>query len=290
MAASRNLPILVALISALLWGLWWAPIRVLQSVGFEGLWASVAMSVAALPILAIAIALRKSAGQMSAKAALGGCFVGTALTLYSAALADTSVLRAVLLFYLAPAWSIALEWMFIGRKLRWINALGLTLAALGVMFIFRGNVTFNDWRLGDTVAVLSGMCWATGAALVFTSPPASLRKLGFIACLTGTVVGTFCALAFSVPASSLDLQTPAFPPALAFGCLYVAPVLLATLWSARRLKPATLSFLLTAEIISGVVSAAIFLSEPFGLPEVIGTVLIIAAALTEVVPGKSVQS
>lgn len=290
MTTSNKLPIYVALISALLWGVWWYPIRVLDSVGFDGLWAGVAMNAGALPGLLLVLLWRRPTTQISRKAALGACFAGAAMMLYSAALVDTSVLRAVLLFYLAPAWSIALEWMFLGRKLRWINAVALGLAVAGVVLIFRGNITFDDWRVGDSVAVLSGMCWAVGAALIFTAPPSSLRQLSLIACLSGIVIGVGAAVIFGSGLPQLDLEFRAIVPALSSGCLYLAPILLATLWSARRLKPATLSFLLTAEIISGVATAAIFLSEPFGLPEIAGTVLIIAAALTEVAPAYSDQS
>ena len=63
-----------------------------------------------------------------------------------------------------------------------------------------------------------------------------------------------------------------------------------TLWSAQRLAPAVLSFLLTAEILSGVITGALFLDEPFGLLQIIGAVLIIAAALSEVVPRLRAQA
>ena len=40
--------------------------------------------------------------------------------------------------------------------------------------------------------------------------------------------------------------------------------------------------LLTAEIVSGIASAALLLDEPFGLPEVVGSIAILGAALVEV--------
>ena len=73
--------------------------------------------------------------------------------------------------------------------------------------------------------------------------------------------------------------------------IYVLPVLALTLWAAQRLSPAVITFLLTAEILSGVISSAIFLDEPFGWMQVAGTALIIFAALSEVLSsmGKSVS-
>jgi drug/metabolite transporter (DMT)-like permease len=58
-------------------------------------------------------------------------------------------------------------------------------------------------------------------------------------------------------------------------------VLLVTLWAAQRLAPAAMSFLLTAEIVAGVVSGAVLLAEPFGWPEAAGAGLIILGALVE---------
>ena len=68
------------------------------------------------------------------------------------------------------------------------------------------------------------------------------------------------------------------------GMIYVLPILLLNLWSAQRLSPAVLSFLMTAEIISGVVSSALFLDEPFGAMQGAGAVLILFAASVEVIP------
>ena len=64
--------------------------------------------------------------------------------------------------------------------------------------------------------------------------------------------------------------------------IYVYPVTYITLWGATLISPATMSFLLTLEVIAAVVSSAIFLNLGFGLIELVGTCLIISAALVEV--------
>ncbi|MEX0339111.1 MAG: EamA family transporter [Arenibacterium sp.] len=62
------------------------------------------------------------------------------------------------------------------------------------------------------------------------------------------------------------------------------PVMFITLWSAQRLPPALLSFLLTAEILSGVISGVLLLNEPFTLWQAVGAALIIFGAVSEVLP------
>ena len=70
-----------------------------------------------------------------------------------------------------------------------------------------------------------------------------------------------------------------------FGAIYVLPIMAMTLWAAQRLAPATITFLLSAEILSGVVSGALLLDEPFGWMQGLGAGLIIVAATSEVLAG-----
>lgn len=51
----------------------------------------------------------------------------------------------------------------------------------------------------------------------------------------------------------------------------------------KNLLPATISFLLAAEILSGITSSALFLDEPFGWWEVTGTAMIIAGVIAHIV-------
>ena len=74
---------------------------------------------------------------------------------------------------------------------------------------------------------------------------------------------------------------------VAFGVIYVLPIMLLTLWSAQRLSPATLTFLLTAEILSGTVSGVLLLDDPFGPSKAGGAALIVLAALSEVLPARA---
>ena len=77
--------------------------------------------------------------------------------LYGAAITETTVVRAVLLFYLAPAWSVAIECLFFGRRFRWFNALAFAIALAGVVLIFGGRIDVGGWAIGDTMAIGSGI-------------------------------------------------------------------------------------------------------------------------------------
>jgi len=70
--------------------------------------------------------------------------------------------------------------------------------------------------------------------------------------------------------------------ALLIALFGVPPVIMA-LWGASRLSPGRVGILLMGEVVVGVASAATWAGEPFGTREILGTVLIVGAALIETV-------
>lgn len=276
-------PIAIALASAIMWGLWWVPIRLLEAAGLAGAWAGLTMNAAALPALAVAAMVWQGAGRLGPRRVLGALSIGIAVTLYSGSLAYTEVVRAVLLFYLAPAWSTAIECLFLGRRWSWRSGLAIALSLGGMVAIMRGETSLAGFGAGDFMALGSGVAWSVGAALVFTAPgpsPSAARLA--MATIAGTVAtGAILALVADEPLRDVAALEAA-SVALVSGTIYLAPILIVTLWAAQRLPPALVSFLLTAEIVSGVASSAIFLDEPFGIPELAGAILVTLGASVEV--------
>jgi len=280
MSVGRRETILITLVASLFWGIWWVPIRQMEAAGLHGVWPSLAMCLFAMPALAY---FARGLTRMSKRAMLAAGLVGLAVMLYGASLAFTDVVRAVLLFYLAPAWSVAIECLFFGRRWTWWSSLALGLSFLGVATIFRFEIALDGFNAGDMAALISGMVWSVAAALLFTEENARPATLAFGACLGGALASGLIILIGGAASGEVPTWDAlgALPWAVGSGLLYTAPILLVTLWGAQRLPPATMSFLLTAEIISGVVTSAIFLDERFGAMEAVGAVLVAAGALTE---------
>lgn len=280
----KAIPVTLAFISALLWGVWWIPIRYLESLGMSGAWGSVTLNFGAFLTAILWLVIRRVPFQIGPRGMLGACLVGLAVTLYSVAFTMTDVVRVVLLFYLAPAWGKLIEWAFMGQRWRWPSTAAVCLALGGAYLVLGGDVSLKGLGLGDALAVLSGMAWASGAALVFTSARMNVMSLSLVTALAAAVVGlVFIIFAGQMTAADAGGWAPGGIGAFG-GLIYVLPILLLTLWSAQRLSPAVISFLLTAEILSGVVTGAVFLDEPFGLMQVAGAVLILTAAAVEVIP------
>lgn len=279
--AGRTLPVLLVLASAVMWGLWWLPIRALEEAGLTGAWAGVAMAAGALPLIGAVWAFGRGGVPMRPRAVAGAATVGLAIMLYATSITLTDVVRAVLFFYLAPAWSIAIECLFFGRRWRAMSGLSILLALAGIVALCHGEIPFGGASAaGDWMALASGLCWSAGSALVFSSKLPSVPRIAFAAVMGALVSGLAIALLVSPPP---DLARPADAIPLAFGTgvLYLAPIVVVTMWGAIRLPPATMSFLLTAEILSGVASSALLAGEPFGLLEATGAALVTLGAMLE---------
>jgi len=205
----------------------------------------------------------------------------------------------------APAWSTIIECVFFGRKLTLQSTLGLVLSFIGIVVIFRGELPLHGLgALGDWLALLAGISWSTGSALMFSSRKISIASMTTASFLGALIVASFCVLFFG-QLSPTDTQTSELSSSfqstnavigvltnnwqklllvfVLLGFFYLVPVSAITLWGATQIPPALMSFLLTLEIIAAVASSAVLLGERFGLIELLGTALIISGALAEFV-------
>jgi len=267
-------------VAAAIWGIWWIPIRYLETLGLHGAWGGMAMSAGACALAVIWMVARRQSLRLDARAMIGAALVGVAISTYSTALNHTDVVRAVLLFYLAPAWSKLIEWRFLKLPWHWVSTLTVAAALLGAFLTLGGKVGGGALNFGDILAIICGVAWAAGATLVFTGGKPSAVSL--------TAVTTFFAVLVAVPFAFFDgggVGGGALALGVGLGAAYVFPIMVMTLWAAQRLSPATITFLLSAEILTGVISGAVLLDEPFGLMQILGAGLIVFAATSEILTG-----
>lgn len=280
MAVSHRGATWIVLVSAVFWGLWWIPVRWLEDAGLGGGAGALLMNAGGAAILGLFLLQRREGlAGLGWRGLAGAVAAGVAVTLYSTSILLTDVVRVVLLFYLAPAWSILIEVLFFGRRLGLVRSLPLILAAGGLVAITGGKFGEGGVNAGDLMALVSGLAWAIGAALLFTTRGVGAVGLSFAAMSGATVVSL--ALLPVVGGSLGAVSGATLGMGLATGAFFLAPILGLALWGAMRLAPALMSFLLCAEIVSGVVSSAVLLGEPFGLAEGVGAALILSAALVE---------
>ncbi len=280
-------PEALALIAAILWGIWWIPIRHLESLGAHSVWGGIAMSAGGLAAVGLWLLLRRGSLRIDWRSLLGAALVGVAVTTYSTALNHADVVRVILLFYLAPAWGKLIEWALLGHRWGWSSSLALAAALGGALLVLGGEVSLQALGVGDVLAILSGMAWAAGAALMFIGGGASPAALTLATCASGVLTGLLYAALAGVAIAADPM--PIAAAGLAYGGLYLVPICMLTLWSAQRLSPATISFILTAEIISGVLSGVLLLDEPFGPMQAAGALLIVLGASIEMIAARGIS-
>ncbi len=285
MTATRA-PVALATFAAIVWGLWWIPIRYLETLGLHGAWAGLVMNLGAFLLALAWVVLRGIRLRLDTRAVAGAALIGLAVSSYSTALNYTDVVRAVLLFYLAPVWSKILERTFLGIPWRWTSTVALVAALAGAYLVLGGTVRFDALNLGDFLSLVSGMVWAGGAVFTFSGRTANTISLTTVTSFFSVVAAVPFALAFGLPEFEGELEF-AVSVGLGAGVVYTLPIMVITLWSARRLAPTTLTFLLSAEIVSGVASSSLLLDEPFGAMQLLGTALIVLAAMSEILSGNS---
>jgi len=288
---ARNKAILLVAFSAVLFGFYWVPVTVLESYGIHGAWAAVFLMFggmfATLPFL-----FKSGLKSLGFRHVLGAIGIGTAFSLYSVAIPYTDIVRVVLLFYLAPAWSTIIECVFMGRRWSLSSLVGLFLSFLGIVFIFRGELPLDGLgAVGDWLAVLAGFGWSVGSALIFSNKRVPMGALTIVCFSFAFLLSLVCAIVLS-PAPEFLAIGKSIPwnkvvlLMVACGILYLLPLLIIAVWGAGQLPPATMSFLLTIEVVVAVASSAYFLGLQFGFIELIGTSLILAGAVWEVITPK----
>ncbi len=273
-------------IGGMMWGLYWIPVRFFFDLGLTGPWPGIAMYTSALIVLVPMIwRERQTLAPQWRDLMFSGMFTGAAFSLYSISLVYTDVVRSILLFYLTPIWGTILGVLFLGERLSLGRLAGLA-CGLGGLFVVLGNADFVPLpqNTGDWLALASGICWALGTLGLYRTANISVSGQVF-AFVMGAMILSLIGLAFlpgpTLPtiAASDHLRVLQF---VLLSALYVLPMIFMTIWPATKLSPARVGLLLMSEVVVGIASAAVLSGEPFGLRELLGALLIVSAAILEI--------
>lgn len=282
---------LLIVLGGCMWGVYWLPLRHLEGLGLTGASAGIALYFGCLAVL-LPFTLRfGSIIQTQWRVLLfSSLLTGAAFSLFTTALALTDVIRAILLFYLTPAWGTILGLLFLGERLDRSRVLALLFAFTGLAIILGGNGGIPIPRTtGDIFALLSGIFWALGSMGLLKAPeiPARVQVFGFF---LGALVLSMIKLVIMRGQGGAPVQISMDPYVFGYVMiytLYMIPMVFLTILPATVLPPARIGVLLMSEVVVGAISAALLSGEHFGLREGLGTLLIIMAALFEVLGKKT---
>ena len=281
---------LLIVLGGCMWGVYWLPLRHLEGLGFTGASAGISLYVGCLVVL-LPFTLRFGAIMQTQWRILlfSSLLTGAAFSLFTTALVLTDVIRAILLFYLTPAWGTILGLVFLGERLNRSRILALLIAFVGLAVILGGHGGPPiPSTTGDLFALLSGIFWAVGSMGLLKAPdiPVRVQAFGFF---FGALVLSLITLSVMQGQGGVRISISWDPIALGYVLiytLYMIPMVFLTILPATVLPPARIGVLLMSEVVVGAISAALLSGEAFGAGDALGTLLIIAAALFEVLGKK----
>ena len=281
-------PEIAIAVSGALWGLYWIPVRYLEARGVGAVWLTLGVFVAGLMLLVpVLIRWPGARAAFTPRMLATGFFTGGAFILYSISIALTEVLNAILLFYLSPVWATVLGRFVLGERFTGarLAALGLGLGGLWVVLGGESGVPLPS-STGDWFALTAGIAWALGTIRVHqdaAAPPVAHVTSLFVGGATATVLVSLLPVVDPGPLPAAEAGPVTIIVAVA--ALSVASAV-GILWGVRLVSPGRAGLLLMMEVVTGLVSAAAFAGEPFGVAQVAGSMLIVAAALVEVLPAR----
>jgi drug/metabolite transporter (DMT)-like permease len=283
-APSEGITSIIIFVMASFWGLYWIPLRYLEAEGISGGWAIALLNFPAVVLLLPVVIWQWRQHQKQFwYCVLIGVLTGLGMALYTSGLIYSSVVRATLLFYLTPAWATLIGIFWLGEKATWQRwaAIGIGLAGLGLLVSGGSEVPLN---IGDLFALLAGLFWAIGAAVIKrydTVPLAGMTMFQFLFTSISAVLLGFMMGDFQVP--SFDVVLPAIPLSALISLGIILPSVWLIFWAQKVLFPVRVGLLMMSEVLLAVVSASILLpEEAMSLMAWCGAALIIAACFIEV--------
>lgn len=285
-------PALVTVFAAGLWGLFWIPLREMQSRGLPTDWATFAQFVPAILVLLPFAIWRLLRGHpLRMRQALAGIGISAGFVLYCESLLLTEVVRALLLFYIVPLWGTLLEVLFMGIRLTKVRLIALVMGLSGLFVVLGSDTGIPLPRnAGDVMALLSGIVFAISSMQIRQMPKISTFEHTFAFFFYGTIMAyaiTWVPIEGLGVAPDWSVIEPLLPWLFVVGAGFMIPSMCGILWGSERLDPGRFAILLQMEAVVGIASAALLANEPFGTPEVMGTFLIVGAALVDVLGARS---
>lgn len=281
----RSLPLAVPalLFNAFVWGVSWWPLRALQARGLHPLWATAGIYAFALAVLfALRPGVWRAFGQHGALWLLA-LAAGLTNLGFNWAVTTGDVVRAVLLFYLMPLWSVLLAWPLLGERPRPAGLARMALALAGVVVVLKAPGAAWPWPESsvDWLAIGAGFCFALTNVMLrrLQAAPGAARAVAMFG--GGAAAAALVALAGTAQGWVAAPPLPG-PGWLAIGLALALAFLLGNValqYGASRLPAQTTSLVMLSEVLFASASSIAAGAAQPGVRTYAGGALIVLAAL-----------
>ena len=291
MSAIASKPAWALFAGASLWGIVWYPYRLLAQAGLDGIW-STALTYGLALAVGCAIFPRSFAALRRApplSAFLMAAAIGWSNLAYVVAVLDGSVMRVLLLFYLAPLWTVPIAWIVLDEKLDRAAAATMLLALAGAVVMLWRPELGMPWPASrsEWLAVIAGFLFALGNVLVRRN-----HTMGDAEKSIAIWIGVTVAALAHAPWSDLDasaVRELALANAMLVGGVGLALVAmsLAMQYGLSRMPANRAIVLLLVELPIAVLAAWVLAGEVPRLQDWVGGLLIVGATLVTGLRGES---
>ncbi len=277
-----SLPALGLLGGASLWGVVWYPYRLLAQAGIDGLWSTLFTYGLAL---ALGVILFPRAARVllrvPALALLMGIAIGWSNLAYVLGVLDGEVMRVLLLFYLAPLWTVPIARVVLGERLDRAGLGVMALAFAGAMAMLWHPEVGMPWPASraEWLGLAAGFLFALGNVLV--------RRLQSMTDVEKSIViwaGVTLAALVHLPGSKLAAADAAaraldHAPLIAAVGVALLAMSLALQYGLSRLPANRAIVILLFELVVAAVAAYALAGETMRPQDWIGGALIVSASL-----------
>jgi len=271
--------------SGVAWGLFWIPLRGMDSAGVTDAWATVLFY--GMPLVLFSPWIFKNWRRIARcgwSLHFIGIATGASLAFYSNALLYTEVVRGLVLYYTTPVWSLLLARIVLGETITTARILAIMFGLAGMLVMF-GIDLGVPWpkNVGDWMALIGAMGWAVAAVLLRKDDGSRSMEI----CAVYFFYGVIAAIVLAISPMAGEIEFPDWSvivdvlPWTIPVAIIVIPGAYAAFWGAPHLNPGVVGLLFMTELSVGGITAAIWANEPLGARELTGIALISIAGLIE---------
>jgi drug/metabolite transporter (DMT)-like permease len=280
----------VLLFSSALWGLTWWPLKGFAAQGVSGpQLAMLSYGFAGLVGLPWLLAQRKQWRAQSGFLLLIALVGGWGNTAFVSAMVLGDVVRVMLLFYLAPVWSVLGGRLFLGERVSLRRAGAVALSLGGAFLVVGGTGVFTaPLSAADLLAVSAGLAFSGNNILARKAQgvPTESKTVGLLLGCGATSALMVWLLAPQAGLAAFSFHAAHFSPGMlvllaAFSLLWMGLVTFTWQWSVTRLEAGRSGVIAIAELVVALFSATLLGGESMTLLECLGAALIGCAAVLE---------
>lgn len=275
----NTVAILSLLAGATVWGLIWHPYRVLQGMGVSATLAATLTYFVAF-LLGLAFLRRGCAGFRPSwllaliGLAAGGCNLG-----YVLATVHGEVMRVLLLFYLAPLWTVLLARLLLNERPNGAGAAVIALSLAGaVVMLWQPALGLPLPENGaEWIGLAAGLLFALTNVLIRKTPELSIETKS-MAVFVGVVAVGLAVLPAETQALALPREPLAWGLLLAVGAVLLA-INLVVQYGLTHTPANQAIVIFLFELVVAALSSWLLAGEAMSLQEWVGGAMIVAASL-----------